>query len=69
LVSVQTVIGRSERKLSKMDAKAVNEIMTSNRNSDEKIESKIRDLIERTFKGSERTAALEWLERRAVGPR
>jgi hypothetical protein len=52
-----------------MDEKAVNEIMTSNRNSDENIESKIRDLIRRTFKGSEREAALEWLERRAVGPR
>jgi hypothetical protein len=52
-----------------MDAKAVNKIMISNRNSDEKIESKIRDLIERIFKGSERAAALEWLERRAVEPR
>jgi len=51
------------------DAKAVNENMASNRNSDERIESKIRDLIERTFKGSEREAALDWLERRAVGPR
>ena len=52
-----------------MDAKAINEIMTSNRNSDEKIDSKIRDLIEYTYKGSERTAALEWLERRAVWPK
>jgi hypothetical protein len=55
--------------MSKMDPKVVNKMMTNNRNNDESIESKIRALIERTFKGSERTAALEWLERRAVGPR
>jgi hypothetical protein len=56
-------------KVSKMDAKAVNEIMINNRNSDENIESKIRELIKCTFKGSELAAALDWLDRRAVGPR
>jgi hypothetical protein len=51
------------------DAKAINEIMAGKRSNDEIIESEMRHLINSTFKGDRLAAALDWLERKAIGPR